>query len=97
MKRQLTSLCSLFLALLLVLSLVGCNNEAPTTDSCNHQWQAATCTLPKTCTLCGAREGEKIADAHAWLLTDEVAPECQMEGEETHHSFGGENRHRLCL
>ena len=32
------------------LSMIGCG--------CNHQWEEATCTNPKTCTLCGKAEGE---------------------------------------
>ena len=32
------------------LSMIGCG--------CNHQWEEATCTSPKTCTLCGKTEGE---------------------------------------
>ena len=79
MKHKLSSVCSLLLALLLVLGLVGCNGVD--TNPCEHHWQEANCTLPKTCTLCGAREGEKIADAHAWLPTDEQS-NCLDNGKE---------------
>ncbi len=30
-----------------------------------HSWQAATCTAPKTCAVCGATEGS--AEGHSWL------------------------------
>lgn len=44
---------ALTLALAMVFSLTGCG--------CKHQWQEATCTAPKTCSLCGETEGE-VAD-----------------------------------
>ena len=31
---------------------------------CNHQWKEATCTEPRTCTICGATEGEALG--HKW-------------------------------
>lgn len=36
----------------------------PSTPSCTHQWNAATCTLPKTCSKCGATTG--TAPGHTW-------------------------------
>ena len=36
---------------------------APTTPAptaCSHSWKAATCTAPKTCTKCGATEGNAL-------------------------------------
>ena len=42
----------LTLALAMVISMVGC--------SCNHQWEAATCQAPKTCTLCQETEGDLL-------------------------------------
>lgn len=43
-------LISFALALAMVLSMVGCG--------CDHSWEEATCTTPKTCTDCGETEGE---------------------------------------
>lgn len=40
--------------LALALSLLGCGN------SCEHQWQDASCTAPKTCSLCGKIEGKAL-------------------------------------
>lgn len=57
--KKILSLC---LAIALVFGLVGCG--------CDHQWQAATCTSPKTCTLCNKTEGN-VAD-HApqqWVVS----------------------------
>ena len=41
---------ALFLALSLMLTLASCG--------CKHEWAEATCTAPKTCTLCGETEGD---------------------------------------
>ena len=36
--------------------------ETPDTNTaCTHEWKAATCTAPKTCTKCNTTEGSKIA------------------------------------
>lgn len=43
-------------AIVLILLLAGC--------SCKHEWQAATCTAPKTCSLCGETEGKLLP--HTW-------------------------------
>lgn len=32
-------------------------------DEVNHSWAEATCTLPKTCTICGATEGTALGHA----------------------------------
>ena len=51
-NRQLFArICSIFAAVLLLLSLTACGHI--------HKWQDATCTAPKTCTGCGETEGEK--------------------------------------
>lgn len=42
----------LTLVLAMGLSMIGCG--------CNHQWEEATCTNPKTCTLCGKTEGNVL-------------------------------------
>ena len=47
-------LCAL--AMVLILLLAGCG--------CKHEWYAATCTAPKTCSLCGETEGEPLS--HTW-------------------------------
>ncbi len=52
MKRLFT----VSLLLCLVLCLTSCEWQ--------HEWSAATCTTPKTCTLCGETEG--IARGHEW-------------------------------
>ena len=50
MKRKISVL--LILALALSIILTGCGRD--------HQWKEATCTEPKTCTLCEETEGEAL-------------------------------------
>ena len=40
--------------------------------ACGHQWQAATCTEPKTCSVCSETEGN--ANGHSW--SDGVCSDC---------------------
>lgn len=42
----------LTLVLAMVLSMAGCG--------CKHEWNDATCTTPKTCSLCGETEGDVL-------------------------------------
>ncbi|MBR5126140.1 MAG: hypothetical protein IKU68_05345 [Oscillospiraceae bacterium] len=51
MKKRL-----IFLLICLCLFLCSCG--------CNHQWDNATCSAPKTCTLCGTTEGSPLV--HVW-------------------------------
>lgn len=49
---------TLIFALLLCISLLaGCE--------CNHEWEEATCTTAKTCSLCKITEGEPLE--HSWV------------------------------
>lgn len=41
---------------------------------CAHSWQDATCTEPKTCTICGATEGE--ANGHSYTENPMVCDIC---------------------
>lgn len=50
-----------------------------------HSWQDATCTTPKTCTVCGTTEGGTVG--HSWSNWEQTqAPSCTADGE----------KHRLC-
>ncbi len=53
MKKK---LFALLLALALLLAFTGC---------CSHEWLAATCEAPKTCTKCAETEGEALG--HSWV------------------------------
>ena len=54
------------------LSLTGCH--------LNHEWQEATCTQPRTCTIGGETEGEPLG--HTWVdATCTEAKTCSVCGE----------------
>ena len=47
----------------------------------NHTWTAATCTAPKTCTVCGATEGEKLGHRDTEKRDDVITPAtCGRDG-----------------
>lgn len=62
MRKRLTLLC---LSLLFCAVLAGCQ--------CEHQWTEATCTTPKTCSLCDEIEGEALG--HNWTPATCETPE----------------------
>lgn len=77
-KRML--LCAL--AMVLILLLAGCG--------CSHEWFAATCSAPKTCSLCGETEGEALP--HTWqdatCTTPKTCTVCKTtEGEPLPHTW----------
>lgn len=79
MKRK--SLTSIFI-LLLAFSLTAC--------SCKHEWTEATCTAPKTCSLCQKAEGEPLR--HSWndatCTTPKICSSCkETEGKELGHDY----------
>lgn len=45
-----------------------------TVETCDHNWEAATCTNPKTCSLCGKKEGGTDASNHS--LAGDICSEC---------------------
>ncbi len=67
----------LILAFLFIFSLallISCGE-------CTHEWTEATCTEPKTCSLCGITEGEPTNHALGdWVVT---APSCEHDGSKT--------------
>lgn len=78
-------------ALVLLLVLASCTVQlpprtipspgttaAPTEAGCSHTYAAATCTAPKTCTSCGATEGE--AKGHTPVTDPAVAASCIATG-----------------
>lgn len=52
------------LVLTMAFSMVACG--------CDHQWQDATCTTPKTCTKCGETEGEANGHTSGELIISAV-------------------------
>ena len=80
MKTRITALC-LFMVVLSCL-LAGCG--------CEHEWDGATCLIPKTCTLCQTTEGEALG--HSWSEATCANPKhcivCnEIDGEALPHSW----------
>ena len=63
------------------ISLVSCGNSNATGDNATHShaWKDATCIEPKTCTQCGATEGEKLPEP-----TPEPTPDTDISIEKNH-------------
>ena len=82
-KKSIVSVSRVVLLLILMsLLLTGCG--------CKHEWQAANCETPKTCTLCQLTEGEALG--HTWVdATCETAKTCSVcqktEGEALGHKW----------
>ena len=49
-----------------------------TVSAKGHSWQSATCTTPKTCSICGATEGGALG--HTAVTDQAVAPTCTDTG-----------------
>ncbi len=47
-------------------------------DACNHVWVDATCTTPKTCSICGAVEGTVLD--HDWEIISQADATCTADG-----------------
>lgn len=79
MKKYLR-LCLPVLALLCAVMLFGC-------ESCDHEWEEASCRDPKTCALCGKIEGEELG--HDYLAATCEDPEtCSRCGKEKGEALG---------
>ena len=71
----------LLTALILIMTaILGFGILMYTHVICFHEWDAATCDAPKTCSKCGRTEGE--ASPHHWKPASCTAPEtCEVCGE----------------
>ena len=76
MHKRLTLLC---LSILFCAVLAGCQ--------CEHQWTEATCTTPKTCSLCDETEGEALG--HDWTPATCESPETCSRCNETQGNATG--------
>ena len=54
------------------------NSDVP---ACEHEWNDATCTDPKTCALCGATDGSALGHSYGEAV-ETVAPDCVNAGEQ---------------
>ena len=75
-------LIALLLVLVFAMSLAACG--------CEHEFAAATCTAPSTCTLCGETEGAALG--HVWIAaTCEDPKTCEVcaatEGDAKGHTM----------
>ena len=50
-------------------------------EECAHKWVEATCTEPKTCSICGKTDGDALGHSYQEAVT---APTCTEEGYTTH-------------
>ena len=76
MKKVLSLIAILCLAL---VCFAGCDIfNQPIEPTCEHEWADATCTAPKTCSLCGATDGE--ANGHTEETVAGVAATCTESG-----------------
>lgn len=70
-----------------LMSIIGQYNDTPQLKNawvvdlvafiCEHNWTAATCTAPKTCSVCGATEGEALG--HVDENTDNKCDRCEFD------------------
>ena len=60
-------------------------------DECAHNWIDATCTEPKTCSICGAVEGSALG--HDWEIISQQEATCTAEGSIVYECAGcGEDK-----
>lgn len=60
------------------MTLISCKKE--TTKGCEHAFQEATCTQAKTCSKCGATEGEALG--HTFQKATCQAPKHVQDAEQ---------------
>ena len=58
MKNIIKTVIALMTLALVILAFAGCDFNIPT--ECEHSFADATCTSPKTCSVCKATEGEAL-------------------------------------
>ena len=63
-----------FLLIISALMLFSCTDDT----ECTHSWQAATCTSPETCELCGEVRGTPTE--HDIVKQSVIAPTCTENG-----------------
>jgi len=69
--------------------------EVVTTPRCEHAFNQATCTLPKTCTICGQTEGEALG--HSYSAATCTSPKtCSACGETNGSAAGHQWKEATC-
>ena len=85
LRTTLKLFCAL-IAMCLLLTAVSCGSSK-TPKSCQHTWKAATCTSPKTCSLCKKTMGEALG--HSWVDASCTAPQtCSVCKKTTQTALG---------
>ena len=74
-KRILTLVLSLLMVLCITLGFTACELFD---SGCNHQWEDATCTEAKTCSICGETDGNALG--HTVVKDEAKAPTCTEAG-----------------
>ena len=69
---------------LIVKEMVWTVSEVEEPEECAHEWTEATCKTLKTCTKCGATEGDYAEHAYGNLI-DKVPAEKGEDGMEAHY------------
>lgn len=87
-KTRVSSIALLLLTVCMVIGLASCNLVSNLI--CQHQWKDATCTTPKTCSLCQKTEGEALGHSGGTATCSQkaVCSVCNTEyGDFAAHAF----------
>ena len=90
MKNFKTLVASLSLLLLTACMVIGLSACSMMSMFCQHQWKDATCTTPKTCSLCQKTEGEALGHSGGTATCSQkaVCSVCNTEyGDFAAHAF----------
>ena len=74
------------IALLLTLCMCACDQSAGAPETTECSFKDATCTAPKTCTYCGATEGEALGHDYQ----GKTCSRCQAEDPDYHELTEGQ-------
>ncbi len=79
-KRIVHLLCAMLFVVSVAFGLASCNDNKTEIKGCEHKWVNATCTAPKTCSLCSATEGKELGHSYGeWTVKTEAT--CSAAGE----------------
>ena len=87
-KTRVSSIALLLLTVCMVIGLASC--DLVSNLICQHQWKDATCTTPKTCSLCQKTEGEALGHSGGTATCSQkaVCSVCNTEyGDFAAHAF----------
>ncbi len=75
MKNFKKAFATIVLMIVAIIAFVGCEVNLSSMHShyCDHIWNDATCSAPKTCSLCGETEGESLAHTEETVAGKEAS------------------------